>query len=104
MGGDGVGNWVGPKDWEWAGQRRLKWRGGCDVFFFFFIIFFHYLMPTENAEDPCRSEGCLKTHLTETFPTPTLRSELAPRGSPSACAEKLLKIDPNLQVDALLLE
>ena len=48
-------------------------------------------MPTANAEDPRRSEGWPKDAVSaETFPTPTLRFDLAPRRSPSASAEKLL--------------
>ena len=44
-------------------------------------------MPTANAEDPRRSEGTDRRVSPDAFPTPTLRSELAPRRSPSACAE-----------------
>ena len=59
-------------------------------------IFFSmpWSMPTANAEDPYRSEGTSMRVSLRPFRTPpTLRFDLAPRRSPSACAEELLKID-----------
>ena len=48
--------------------------------------------PTATVEPARRPDGGLKTHLTEeTFPTATVRLDLAARRSPSACAEKSLK-------------
>ena len=50
-------------------------------------------MPTANAEGLYRSESYLTTRLAETFPMPPSDPIQAPRRSPSACPEKLLKID-----------
>ena len=49
-------------------------------------------MPTATAEDPSRSERCLKTRLTRDLSGAALRFDPAPRRSPSACPENLLKI------------
>ena len=50
--------------------------------------------PAANAEGRCRSEGASRHVSPETFPTATVRFDRAPRCSPSACTEKLVKIDP----------
>ena len=50
-------------------------------------------MPTENAEALCRSGGNLKTASHRDLPVAALPFDPAPRRSPSACAEKLSKID-----------
>ena len=50
-------------------------------------------MPTANAEDPSRFEGIQRRDAPRPFRRhPPIRS--SPRRSPSAYAEKLLKIDP----------
>ena len=51
-------------------------------------------MPTANAEGRGRSGRYRKTRLAETFVDATLRFDLAPQRSPSACSEESLKIDP----------
>ena len=62
--------------------------------------FFFWSCISEHADGDrrgkrSRDEGSLETHPTETFPGATLRFDPAPRHSPSACAEKVLKIDPH---------
>ena len=49
-------------------------------------------MPTANAEDPCRSEGYLKTRIAETFPMLAVRFDLAlgvrRRHAPEMCQNR----------------
>ena len=61
-----------------------------DLFFYFFLA-----AVGRNAEGPVgRSEGYLRTRRTPDLRDASLRSDLAPRRSPSACAEKWLKTGP----------
>ena len=78
--------------WRPAPSRQRRQRGPP------FFSRRSWSVPTANAEELCRSEGGLKTRLTRDLSDATLRLDLPPRRSPSACPEKVAK---NISAGAL---